>query len=617
MKPSKRRIELLSPAKNADIAIEALRHGADAVYLGAPSHGARKAAANSIADIARVIDYAHRFRARVYVTLNTLVYSDEISAVERLIGELYRIGTDALIIQDMGILRMDIPPIALHASTQTDIRTPRKALFMAQAGFSQLVLPREMTLDEMKAVRDAVPADVSLEAFVHGALCVSYSGDCQAGFVTAGRSANRGECPQICRHCFNLTDASGNVIIRDRHLLSLRDLNRAGFIPQMLEAGIDSFKIEGRLKDAAYVKNVTAAYRDIIDRAIAERPEEFERVSIGSSALGFTPDLSESFNRGYTSYFTTGSRPKAPMASMLTPKWAGKPIGTVIGCSGKAIRARLKVPVANGDGLGYFTPSGRFEGFRVNRAEGSTLFPASPQTLRPGTELYRNHNSLWDNALASDTARRTITVDLDLRLTPSGIALDIADRFGNSASAATQLPRENAQKPQAEARLATLSKLGDTDFSAGDINDSTGRTFIPLSRLAALRREAADALADAIAATHPFDRRRKEEPAAQWPEGTGLSYHDNVANPLAAKFYRDHGVSETSCALETSAPAPRETRVMTTRYCLRRETGHCLLTPGGRDWPRELYLESGPDRFRLDFDCRACRMHLVHLPSKR
>ncbi len=255
-----RKIELLAPAKNAETALEAIRHGADAVYIGAPSHGARKAAANTVEDIARVTDYAHRFGARVYVTLNTLIYPDEIRDVERLVARLYSIGTDALIVQDLGLLRMDIPPIALHASTQCDIRTPRKARFLAELGFSQLVLPREMTLEEMQAVSETVP-DTPLEAFVHGALCVSYSGDCQAGFITQGRSANRGECPQICRHRFDLTDSRGNKLIEGRHLLSLRDLNRSELIPEMLEAGVSSFKIEGRLKDTAYVKNVVAAYR--------------------------------------------------------------------------------------------------------------------------------------------------------------------------------------------------------------------------------------------------------------------------------------------------------------------------------------------------------------------
>ncbi len=604
-----RKIELLAPARNAEIAIEALRHGADAVYIGASSHGARSAAANEVADIARVTEYAHRFRARVYVTLNTLVYPDEIPAVERLVKELYRIGADALIVQDMGLLRMDLPPIALHASTQCDIRTAEKARFLAAAGFSQLVLPREMTLGEMQAIHNAVP-DTALEAFVHGALCVSYSGDCQAGFVSQGRSANRGECPQICRHKFDLIDSQGRKLIEGRHLLSLRDLNRSNLIPEMLEAGISSFKIEGRLKDAAYVKNTVAAYRAVIDRAIAANPDKYVRSSIGESEITFRPDLEESFNRGYTSYFTTDKRPKAKMASMLSPKWTGTPVGKVIACNAREIRATLTTEIANGDGLGYFTPEGVFQGFRVNRAEGNILYPATRQDIKAGTQLYRNHNRLRENAMSVETARRSINIDVTLRLTQKGVALDVTDSEGKCASASMDLPHDEARSSQEETRKVTLGKLGDTDFKPGSVKDQAGNVFIPLSRLSALRREATNALAAAIAASHPYDYRRRENPEAQWPGAKPLTYHDNVANPLAEKFYLDHGASIAEPALELQKGNFNGRRVMTTRYCLRRETGHCLLTPEGSLWPSELYIQSGPDRFRLDFDCKNCRMHL-------
>ncbi len=607
----RRQIELLAPAKNAEIAIEAIRHGADAVYIGAPSHGARQAAANSMADIARAVDYAHRFRARIYVTLNTLIYPDEITAVERLVGALYRIGVDALIVQDMGLLRMNIPPIALHASTQCDIRTPEKARFLADAGFSQLVLPREMTLDEMKAVREAVPGNVALEAFVHGALCVSYSGDCQAGFATQGRSANRGECPQICRHKFDLIDASGRKLIQGRHLLSLRDLNRSELIPQMMDAGVTSFKIEGRLKDAAYVKNTVAAYRAAIDRAIAANPDKYVRASIGDSEISFRPDLNESFNRGYTSYFTTGPRPDMKMASTLSPKWIGVAVGRVITCSPKAIKARLDTDIANGDGLGFFNPEGLFQGFRVNRVEGNMLYPASPQAIRPGTQLYRNHNRLREEKLDGDTARRTIDIDMTLRLIPSGIALDINDRYGHSASATLDMPHDEARRPQAEARRNTLAKLGDTDFRLKSLDDRTGMTFIPLSQLAALRRHAVAALECGIISAHPYDYRRPEITEAKWPGPEALTYHDNVANPLSERFYHEHGATSIEPALEQQKGNFKGRRIMTTRYCLRRETGHCLLTPQGSQWPSELYLQSGPDRFRLQFDCASCQMHLI------
>lgn len=614
-----RPIELLAPARNAEIAIEALRHGADAVYMGASSHGARAAAGNSIDDLRRVADYAHQFGARLYATVNTIIYDDELDGVRRMIHELYRAGVDALIVQDMALLTMDIPPIALHASTQCDIRTPAKARFLAAAGFSQLVLPRELTLAETAEIHAAVP-QCALEAFVHGALCVSYSGDCQAGCSTMGRSANRGECPQICRHKFDLTDAQGRVLISDRHLLSLRDLNRSARLGEMMEAGVSSFKIEGRLKDVAYVKNVTAAYRRLIDEIISANPERYRRSSVGISELTFTPDLNKSFNRGYTEYFTTAPRPEAKMASWATPKWVGEPVGTVTAVTPQMIRARLSEPIANGDGLGYFDQKGEFQGFRVNRAETDRLFPASrPAGLTAGTRLYRNHDRLRREQLEGPTAERFLPVNITLRTTARGIALDMAVTVDNpdrhraqmSASAALDGAFEAARTPQAEARRGVITRLGDTPLRAAGVTDLCGDIFIPRSALAALRRQAAEALMRAIRSTHPFDCRRAEDKADAPKAPQRLTYHDNVANRQSEAFYRARGAGEIEPAMEVSRPNGERT-VMTTRYCLRRESGRCLLTDRGREWPRELYLVSGPMRFRLAFDCRECRMRLIH-----
>lgn len=612
-----RPIELLAPARNADIAIEAIRHGADAVYIGASSHGARSAATNSVADIARIIETAHCFRARVYVTLNTIIYDHELAQVETLIHELYRADVDALIVQDMALLRLDIPPIALHASTQCDIRTPDKARFLADVGFEQLVLPREMTLREMQAIHEAVP-ETTLEAFCHGALCVSYSGDCQAGMATQRRSANRGECPQICRHKFDLIDSSGTRLIEGRHLLSLRDLNRSPHIPDMLQAGISSFKIEGRLKDAAYVKNTVAAYRKAIDRAIELQPDLYVRASQGAVTTSFTPSLCESFNRGFTSYFTTSPRPDEKMASFLTPKWVGTEVGRVTACSPRGIEARLNTKIANGDGLGYFDRSGKFCGFRVNRAADNTLYPASPQHIIPGTVLYRNHNKAREDALAGNTSSRCIPVDLTLRTTPSGIAIDASTTFGPAVTATLESPTEKALKPQTDTHLKILSKMGDTIFTPGSITVLAEQTFIPASQLTALRRESLELLTANILTTHPLHRRPPENRDATFPD-TALSYHHNVANHLAHAFYLSHGVTSIERALETtvdSTPAEprRERTVMTTRYCLRRECDRCLRTPQGEKWPAELYLASGPDRFRLSFDCSQCLMHLSTTP---
>lgn len=613
-----RPIELLAPARDAAIAIEAIKHGADAVYIGAESHGARQAAANSVADIARVAEFAHQFNARVYVTLNTLVYDAELRSVERLVGELYRAGVDALIVQDMALLDLDIPPIALHASTQCDIRTPDKALFLARAGFSQLVVPRELTLDETRRIAAAVEGLATVEAFVHGALCVSYSGDCQAGQATQGRSANRGCCPQICRHSFDLVDGEGRVLIADKHLLSLRDLNRSALVASMLDAGVSSFKIEGRLKDSAYVKNTVSAYRDIIDKAIASAPDGmYRRSSDGTSAISFTPDLTLSFNRGYTDYFSTVARPEGKMASIDTPKWTGTPVGKVISCKGRTICASLNTTLNNGDGLGYFDAGRRFHGFRINRIDGQTLYAASDIDLPRGTTLYRNHDRLRQAALESDTARRTIGVALTLRPTPFGLALDAKDQTGVNACATTVFELQEAKKPQTDARLTALKKSGDTIFTVTDVTDMAGKYFVPLSILTDLRRRALEALASARKAARPIDYRRDPQPDLTLPdEMRTLTYHDNVANRVAADFYRRCGAKQISPALEVSTSAPRsDLRVMTTRYCLRREMGRCLRTTAGRLWSGPLYLKSGPTTFRLDFDCPNCRMNLT-LPAK-
>lgn len=603
-----RPIELLAPARNAEIAIEAIKHGADAIYMGAVSHGARSAAGNSISDIARVVEYAHRYLVKVYVTVNTIVYNHETESVRRLIHELYHAGVDALIVQDMSILRMDIPPISLHASTHCDIRTVAKAEFLARAGFSQLVLARELSLEEMAEIHSRV--DVPLEAFVHGALCVSYSGDCQAGYATMGRSANRGECPQICRHKFDLTDASGKKLIEGKHLLSLRDLNRSAHLEAMMKAGISSFKIEGRLKDAAYVKNVVAAYRQLIDGIIDANPELYRRASIGHTSLSFTPDLDKSFNRGYTDYFTSGPRPTVKMASIDTPKWIGQPVGKVISSSHRGVKVRLSTPVANGDGLGYFNDMHLFQGFRVNRIDNDIIHPVQPLAITPGTTLYRNHDHIHSGMMESDTARRTIDISFMLRPIPHGAALDISDCHGHSASVSIAIDMDKARTPQNDARRDVLTKTGDTIYSVKSISDTLGQVFIPKSTLASLRREAISALEKSIRASYSYDYRRKEDKSAVLPSAQ-LTYHDNIANGIAGTFYRDHGAQSIAPAIETSSEKPESGRcVMTTRYCLRREMNRCRRTPEGALWPDELYLQSGPMKLRLTFDCTNCRMHV-------
>lgn len=607
-------LELLAPARTADTAIAAVTAGADAVYIGASSHGARRAAANSVAEIGRAAEFAHRFGARIYATVNTIVYDDEIRSVERLVGELYRAGVDALIVQDMALLRMDLPPIELHASTQCDIRDAAKARFLADAGFSRLVLARELSLKEIAEIHAAVP-QTPLEAFIHGALCVSYSGDCRASFVTTGRSANRGECAQICRLPFDLVDGSGRQLVSGRHLLSLRDLNRSSVMPELAGAGVTSFKIEGRLKDDAYVKNTVGAYSRILDRLVSESGGRYVRQSAGSVSLGFSPSLEKSFNRGFTHYFLTGRAPAKGMASMASPKAIGQKIGTVTACNAKFITARLDAPLANGDGLGFFTPAGAFTGFRLNRADGNRLFPASPQTIPAGTALYRNRDKNFDDQITAAKTRRTLAVDMSLHLRlPDRLMLEMTDERGVSASVVATLdsPLQTAVTPQAAPRRKILDKLGATVYRAGRIVDLAGDYFIPASALASLRRDCVEALERASRMTYSYSYRLPEKPDAGLPQGSVLTVHDNVANRLAREFYSDHGASAIGSAVETggdNSQAP----VMTTRYCLRRELGKCLREPSGKEWKGPLTLISGPVRLRADFDCQACRMNLYHV----
>ncbi|MCM1109887.1 MAG: U32 family peptidase [Clostridium sp.] len=618
-------IELLSPARDLETAVAAIDHGADAVYIGAPSHGARAAAANTLDDIRRLTDYAHNFDARIYATVNTLVYDSEIREVERMVTDLWRIGVDALIVQDMSLLRMEIPQIELHASTQCDIRTAERARFLADAGFSQLVLPRELTLEETEAIRRALPADISLEAFVHGALCVSYSGDCQAGFASRGRSANRGECPQICRLPYDLTDLGGNTLVGRRHLLSLRDLNRSASLAAMLRAGISSFKIEGRLKDSGYVRNVTAFYNRLLNRLIDENPGLWCRRSAGTSETTFTPDVNKSFNRGFTSYFTHSPRPGGEgsrMASLESPKWLGEPVGTVRSVSGNVVTARLNTELRNGDGLGYFTPAGVFEGFHLNRVDGNRLLAASrPSQLPPGTVIYRNRDKQSDDAMRGKTASRSIGLRLTLSLTPDHrVVLSGTDERGCSATVISDTPApDTAKTPQADARRRTLVKTGSTIYRVIEVEDLAGDCFVPLSILSDLRRRLTDLLDQTRRATWRRATRRPENPGTKAP--ACLTYHDNVANRLAREFYLSHGSESIAPALETApGPVASGTCVMTTRYCIRRELGECLRDsdPSDRKLPAgDLILRASDTniRLRVCFDCRDCRMHLLTEPS--
>ena len=608
-------IELLAPARDADIAIAAIDHGADAVYMGASHHGARADATNSLDDVRRACDYAHQFEARIYATVNTLVYDNELTEVEHLIHDLYNIGVDALIVQDLGILRLDLPPIALHASTQCDLRTPEKARFLEVMGFSQLVMARELTLEEIAAIRAAT--HVPLEAFVHGALCVSYSGRCAISQVLKGRSANRGECAQLCRLPYDLVDGKGRILVEGKHLLSLRDMAQHDRLEQMMKAGVSSFKIEGRLKDAAYVKNVVAYYRRAIDNVIDRHPDQYRRSSRGTSELTFAPALDKSFNRGFTHYFLDGRHPDDgfSMASIETPKSQGELLGRAVKCRGNQLTIDTNKTLANGDGLSFTDAHGQFSGARVNRAlGGGTVLLRENVDIPRGTAIFRTADKAFNDLLSKASATRTIQVDALLRYSSGMLSLSMEDESGNRATHALPCELQPSTKPQGERQQAELAKLGGTIYRLGNAQVA-GDVFIPASLLARLRRETIELLDRTRRINRPIDKRRREDKTVPYP-ATTLTPADNVANRLAEAVYRDHGVETITAALEVGAAVDADTVLMHTRYCLRRQLGTCLKAQHATTLPRDLFLKSGSTLLKVTCDCKNCEMRLT-LPSTK
>lgn len=585
----KRKLELLAPAANAEVAIQAVLHGADAVYIGATSHGARKGASNPIEDIARVVSFAHQYRAKVYVTVNTIVYEDELQRVKELCDSLYRIGVDAVIVQDMALLDMDLPPIALHASTQCDIRTPGKAKFLEDVGFSQLVLARELTLDEIKDIAKTVT--VPIECFVHGALCVSYSGRCHASQATLGRSANRGECAQICRMPFTLSDSNGKVLAKNKYLLSLHDFNASQKIEELIEAGVSSFKIEGRLKEADYVKNIVAYYRQKIDAVIAANPEKYERSSYGESIVSFTPNPHKSFNRGFTDYFLTSRRP-ADIASLLTPKSMGEVV-------------RDMRMLNNGDGISFFDRRGDYQGVNINRVEETRIQTARRADIPKDAIIHRTNDVEWQKMMAKATAERKLS--LNIRLDNEGVTAE--DERGVRVRLPLDVDKEKARKDMDYD--AEFSKLGNTPYMLASYDARHDRDmFVPRSQIASLRRRLVECLDAANLATYTYEKRRKEKQEARYPY-VNLDYRDNVANSKAGNFYRRHGVEVIEKAMETKKTSPGPgTVVMTTRHCILRELGLCkkIVRP---TFAEPLRLTGGPSPFNLRFDCRRCEMEVM------
>ena len=604
-----RKIELLAPARNLECGIEAVNHGADAVYIGAPKFGARAAATNSMDDIGRLTDYAHLYGVRIYVTVNTILKDEELKETEDMIWELYRRGVDALIVQDMGLTRLNLPPIPLHASTQMDNRTAGKVRFLAEAGFRQVVLARELSLDEIAAIHKACP-DTPLEVFVHGALCVSYSGQCYASQACFGRSANRGECAQFCRLPFSLVDADGRVAVKDKHLLSLKDMNRLDMLEQLLDAGVTSLKIEGRLKDVAYVKNVTAAYSQRLD-AILKRRKEYVRASSGTCRLDFRPQPEKSFSRGFTHYFLEGRG--EDIASFDTPKSLGEAMGTLKEQRGGWVSVAGVKPFHNGDGVCYLDEQGRLQGFRINRVEGNKLFPAgNVARIRPRTPLFRNLDQEFERALARKSAERKIGVRLRLEENAFGFSLTAVDEDDNRVTLALGYAKERARTPQVENLRTQLAKLGGTPYELTEPADIalTEEWFVPSSVVADWRRQ----VVERLTAARRINYRRE---LAVWRPthhaylATTLTYLGNVMNDEARRFYLDHGVKVVAPAYEKQ-PADGAV-LMFCRHCLRYSMGWCPVHQKGRSPYREPYYLASSDgrRFRLEFDCKNCQMKVL------
>ena len=614
-----RKIELLAPAKNLECGIEAVNHGADAVYIGAPKFGARAAAVNSLEDIAALVAYAHLYNVRIYVTVNTILKEEELAETEKMIWELYRIGVDALIVQDMGITRLNLPPIPLHGSTQMDNRTPEKVRFLADAGFRQVVLARELSLQEIRRIHEACP-ETPLEVFVHGALCVSYSGQCYVSQACFGRSANRGECAQFCRLPFSLVDADGKTIVRDKHLLSLKDLNQSEVLEDLLDAGASSLKIEGRLKDVSYVKNVTAAYRSKLD-AIFARRKEYVRASSGTCRFDFTPRLDKSFSRGFTHYFLQGR--DREISSFDTPKSLGEEMGTMKEQRGNYLTVAGVKPFHNGDGVCFLDEQGRLQGFRINRVDGNKLYPAGDvPRIKPRTRLFRNFDQEFERILARKSVERKIGVGWELTDTPSGFALTAADEDGNRITLSFPYPKELARTPQPENLRTQLGKLGNTPFEVMPLGgtDSPSATtapaiainlsqnwFIPASVIADWRRQAIDKLTAARRITYRRELHVWKPTRHRFP-ATSLTYLGNVMNTAARSFYQAHGVASVEPAYEKQAVP--EAVLMFCKHCLRYSMGWCPTYQKGHSPYREPYYLVGTDgkRFRLTFDCKNCQM---------
>lgn len=614
MKSALKTIELLSPARDLECGIEAVRHGADAVYIGAPMFGARIAAGNTIEDIAKLCKYAHLFSVKVYVTLNTILYDNELPAAEKLVWVLWQIGVDALIIQDLAYLQLHLPPISLHASTQMDNRNPLKAKWLEAAGFSQIIVARELSLQQIRSIHETV--NVPIEAFVHGALCVSYSGKCYASHYCFKRSANRGCCAQFCRLPFNLFDGKGKEIVHAKHLLSLRDMKRIDNLEEMMDAGVQSFKIEGRLKDSLYVKNVTAHYRQAIDAILERRKDDYIRSSYGKSHLSFIPNVSRSFNRGFTDYFLHG-RNKEPIFSPYTPKAIGVKVGRVEKISANFFTVKSTnetvAPIIAGDGLCFVNNQGILEGFRVNKTENGRIFPANRPHIYLGTEIYRSLDFAMECELKKTTSKRTLTAQMTIRKISYGYAIDLVDESGCHVTRSFNFSHNIAHTPQKNVIKQLLSKTGETILFIENVEIQWDEEyFIPASLLTKWRRE----ICKTLEGCHLMSYRRnrvgeRDEKSLQKLTPRSITPSDNISNYLAKKFYEKYGANNIESANELSS-SHNEKVLMTCKHCIRHDLNICKKYNHSVPDPLTLSLSDGK-KFLLQFDCKKCEMQvLVH-----
>lgn len=631
-------LELLAPARDADIGRQAILHGADAVYIGGPGFGARHNASNSVEDIAQLVTFAHYYNARIFVTLNTILHDAELEAVRKLIWQYYDAGVDALIIQDMGLLQMDLPPIQLHASTQCDIRSAEKARFLSDSGFSQLVLARELSINNIAAVHEAVGGSATLEYFIHGALCVAFSGQCYMSHAETGRSANRGDCSQACRLPYTLKDQQGAVVAFDQHLLSMKDNNQSGNLEHLIDAGVRSFKIEGRYKDMAYVKNITAHYRILLDE-IMEARSEFVRSSSGTTRHYFRPDPDRNFHRGATDYFANGRQ--VDIGAFDSPKFVGLPVGHVLAVGAKSFDVESSEALNNADGLNFMRKR-EVVGVQVNRAEklresaalGGDMtavyrvFPKDPiatyQGLKSGLPIHRNRDHAWDLALSKDSAERRIGVWLKLSERQEqgevvGLALTLTDEDGLTSRVCFDGQLDLSKQPDraVDSIAVHLGKLGATRYCALGVSVEISQAwFVPASVLNPMRRDAIAALDEArIQAWSRPERKEPVMPLVQYPEKS-LSFLANVYNEKAKAFYRAHGVEMIAAAYEAHEEAG-EVPVMITKHCLRFSFNLCpkqakgVQGVQGQVKAEPMVLLNGEQKYTLKFDCKPCEMHVM------